>query len=118
MDLVNSWRWDFGDPLYQGDTSICRNPSYTYATVGNYPVQLIGTSTKGCVKTIRDTLVIIDKPVFTVTNDTLICSIDNLQLMASGGTGNIFWSPAYNINNQNSFTPFVSPKVSPPILQL
>ena len=40
--------------------------------------------------------------LFNVTNDTLICSIDTLQLMASG-TGNIFWSPNYNINNQNSF---------------
>ncbi len=109
---VNSWRWDFGDALTSGDTSVLRNPGYTYPTVGNYTIQLTVSSTKGCFKTIRDTLAIVDKPAFTITNDTLICSIDNLQLVASGGTGSIFWSPAYNINNQNSFTPIVSPKVT------
>ncbi|MBA2250752.1 MAG: gliding motility-associated C-terminal domain-containing protein [Chitinophagaceae bacterium] len=31
--------------------------------------------------------------------------------MASG-SGSIFWSPNYNINNQSSFTPLVSPKVT------
>ena len=109
--LVNSWRWDFGNPAATDDTSLVQNPKYTYTTIGNYPVQLIVGNAKGCIKTVTDTISILDKPLFTVTNDTLICSIDTLQLMASG-TGSIFWSPAYNINNQSSFTPLVSPKVS------
>lgn len=110
--FVNSWRWDFGDQLTSGDTSKLQNPGYTYTSIGNYPVQLTVSNSKGCLKTIRDTLAIVDKPAFTITNDTLICSIDNLQLTASGGTGSIFWSPGYNINNQNSFTPIVSPKIT------
>lgn len=110
--FVNSWQWDFGDPLTGSDTSRLQNPGYAYTNVGNYPVQLTVTNSKGCLKTIRDTLAIVDKPSFTITNDTLICSIDNLQLTASGGTGSIFWSPGYNINNQSSFTPIVSPKVT------
>ncbi len=109
--LVNSWRWHFDDPLVPGDTSHLQNPSYVYTVVGNYPVQLIVTNSKGCIKTVTDTILIIDKPIFALTNDTLICSIDTLQL-TSTGSGSIFWTPNYNINNQGSFTPVVSPKIT------
>ncbi|MEO7394508.1 MAG: PKD domain-containing protein [Chitinophagaceae bacterium] len=109
--FVDSWRWDFGDLLTSDDTSHLQNPVYNYKNIGNYPVQLTVTNSKGCIKTIRDTLAIVDTPIFSLTNDTLICSIDNLQLSATG-TGSIFWTPAYNINNQNSFTPIVSPKIT------
>ena len=109
--LVDSWRWDFGDPAVSDDTSRLRNPKYLYPAVGDYQVQLIVSNSKGCVKNVTNPLSIIDKPVFEITNDTLICSIDTLQLMATG-TGTIFWSPDYNINNQNSFHPVVSPKVT------
>ncbi|MEO7120568.1 MAG: PKD domain-containing protein [Ginsengibacter sp.] len=109
--LVNAWRWNFGDPSVTNDTAVIQNPSYSYKSVGNYSVQLVVSNDKGCVKSIIDTISIIDKPVFKITDDTLICSIDTLQLMATG-TGNILWTPGYNINNQNSFNPLVSPKVT------
>lgn len=109
--LVNSWRWDFGNPAVTNDTSLVQNPKYTYTAIGNYSVQLIVGNAKGCIKTVTDTISILDKPLFKVTDDTLICNIDTLQLTASG-TGSIFWSPAYNISNQSSFTPLVSPKVT------
>jgi gliding motility-associated-like protein len=109
--LVNLWRWNFGNPAATDDTSQAPDPKYTYTTIGNYPVRLTVANAKGCIKTVTDTISILDKPLFTVTDDTLICSIDTLRLTASG-TGSIFWSPAYNIDNQSSFTPVVSPKVS------
>jgi gliding motility-associated-like protein len=109
--VVSLWRWDFGNPSATDDTSLVKNPTYTYSTIGNYPVQLTVSNSKGCTKSITDTLSIIDKPVFNLTDDTLICSIDTLQLMATG-TGTILWSPNYNINNLNSFNPIVSPKVT------
>jgi gliding motility-associated-like protein len=109
--LVNAWRWDFGNLLAADDTSHSQNPRYTYPAIGDYTVQLTVGNAKGCIQTVTDTLSVLDKPLFTVTNDTLICSIDTLQLTATG-TGSISWSPAYNINNQSSFTPLVSPKVS------
>ena len=108
---VNSWRWDFGNPAATNDTSNLKNPTYSYSAIGNYPVQLTVSNSKGCVKSFADTISIIDKPIFDVTNDTLICSVDALQLMATG-TGNILWTPNYNINNQNSFNPIVTPKVT------
>jgi gliding motility-associated-like protein len=109
--LVNSWKWDFGDPSVTNDSSLLQNPKYTFPTVANYLVRLTVGNSKGCLKTITDTLAIIDKPLFKVTDDTLICSIDTLQLTASG-VGTIFWTPAYNISNQTSFNPIVSPKVT------
>lgn len=108
---VSSWRWNFGDPSVTNDTSVIQNPSYVYKSVGSYPVQLIVSNSKGCLKAIWDTLTIIDKPIFDITNDTLICSIDTLQLTATG-TGTILWTPNYNINNENSFNPLVSPKIT------
>lgn len=108
---VSAWRWNFGNPAVTNDTSIIKNPAYTYSATGNYPVQLTVSNSKGCIKTIADTIAIIDKPAFDVTNDTLICSIDTLQLTATG-TGSIVWTPNYNINNQNSFNPLVSPKTT------
>ncbi|MDQ2720816.1 MAG: PKD domain-containing protein [Bacteroidota bacterium] len=109
--VVNAWSWNFGNPDVTGDTSHLQNPVYNYANAGNYQVMLTINSSKGCVKTINDTISIIDKPIFLVNDDTLICSIDTLQLTATG-YGSVIWTPNYNINNQNSFTPLVSPKVS------
>lgn len=106
---VNAWKWDFGVSGTSADTSIAKNPRFTYTKPGMYPVSLTVESNLGCKATITDTLVMIEKPEFAITNDTLICSIDTLQLSASG-SGNIRWTPAYNINNVNSFNPLVSPK--------
>lgn len=106
---VNYWSWKFGDPSTLADSSLQKNPTYTYSSAGNYPVSLTVTSTKGCNKTFFDTIKIVDKPTFSLTNDTLICSIDTLQLNAYGN-GSVTWSPNYNLDNPASFSPKVSPK--------
>lgn len=111
--LVNSWRWDFGNTAATNDTSRQRSPSYTYTTAGNYDVRLIVGSDRGCLDTIVKTVRIVDRPAFSITNDTLICSIDTLQLTAvASDVGSIVWSPNYMINNVNSFTPLVSPDLT------
>lgn len=46
-----SWQWNFGD----GDTSSQHNPVHSYIP-GNYTVTLMGRSSKGCIKTIYQTL--------------------------------------------------------------
>lgn len=107
---INSWEWDFGDPSTNADSSIGRTPRYNYAQEGNYPVTLRITSTKGCDKTFTDTISIVKQPPLELTNDTLICFVDTLQLGAIG-SGLITWSPNYNINNVNSHNPLVSPDV-------
>ena len=109
----NSWHWDFGDLQTSADTSRLQNPFYTYHVAGTYNATLIVASDKGCVDTITKVVTIVDKPIFSVSPDTLICSIDTLKLIAvAGSPGVITWSPNYNINNINSFTPLVSPDVT------
>ena len=107
---VNSWAWNFGDPSTDGDTSHLKNAQYTFSTAGDYDILFSVTNNKGCDSTITKTISIKDRPDFDVTNDTLICVIDTLQLNGAG-TGSIFWTPNYNINNQNNPSPLVSPDV-------
>lgn len=109
--VVSKWLWNFEDPTSTSDTSNIKNPSYTYANEGSYPVQLTVFNSKGCEKTIIDTVLIKLKPDFALNNDTLICNIDTVQLTAVG-TGTVSWTPNLNINNQQSFTPLVSPGVT------
>ncbi len=109
---VNYWLWDFGDQTTNADTSRIKSPTYTYATAGNYIAQLTVGTAKGCKGTISVPVKIVDKPDFTISKDTLICTIDTLQLRSSATSGSITWTPNYMINNTASFNPLVSPDVS------
>lgn len=112
---VNYWKWDFGVTSTLADTSRIKNPTYSYPTPGTYDVTLIVKSNKGCEDTIVKPITIMDKAILNVTNDTLICNIDTLQLhvtSSSGGAGNYSWSPNYMINNTGIPNPLVSPDVT------
>ena len=108
---VGPWSWNFGDPGSPTNTSTLQNPTHIYAVTGNYPVEFIVSSSKGCQKTVDTIINILDKPALTVTHDTLICVIDTLQLNAIG-TGTFLWSPNYNIDNINISNPLVSPDIT------
>lgn len=109
---VNSWTWNFGDITTNADFSDRQNPSYTYNNNGNNQVQLIVTDTRGCRDTAYKLLSIIDKPLINLAfRDTLICSIDTLQLRATG-IGNFSWSPQPGIQQPNTPAPVVNPKVT------
>lgn len=107
--VVDSWSWNFADATTLADTSHLKNPAWTYADTGSKNVQFTVTNSKGCIKTITQTVNIIDKPPITLAfRDTLICVPDALQLQASG-TGNFSWTPLNNITNPNTGTPTVNP---------
>ena len=107
---LNYWKWSFGNPQFNPDSSSQQNPTYTYPNTGSYVVQLIVGATVGCRDTIENTINILDKPTIRITNDTLICSIDTLKLSAIGN-GTISWSPNYMINNLSIPEPLVSPDI-------
>ncbi len=111
--FVNSWKWDFGDGQTVNDISTEQNPVYTYNKLGTYRVQLIATSSKGCIDTVvYNDVNIQDKPPLSVAfADTLICNGDNVQLQAIGN-GNFSWTPTGNMRDANTATPTVDPSTT------
>ena len=110
---VNYWKWDFGVSTLSNDTSRLQHPTFAYATPGTYTVNLTVGSDRGCEGTFSKQVQILEKAPYTLTNDTLICSIDTLQLsFVTPNPGTITWSPNYMISNVNSYTPLVSPDVT------
>ncbi len=106
------WKWDFGVTTLTNDTSRLPNPTYSYATAGPYIATLIVESNKGCRDTISQDVTITDKANLIISKDTLICTVDTLQLQSNVNTGTITWSPNVVINNTNSYNPFVSPDIT------
>ncbi|MFY7965828.1 MAG: PKD domain-containing protein [Chitinophagaceae bacterium] len=109
--FVDSVHWDFGEPLLQSDTSIQKNTSYKYLTPGDRRVTLYAHSSKGCYDTISKVITVLDKPTIKLAfKDTLICSIDTLQLQAFSNAPNYSWSPNSFILNTTSPNPLTFPK--------
>ncbi len=109
--VVNSWSWDFGDPLTLADTSHTINPVYTFPNSGNPVVRLIVSNSKGCNDTVSVPVNIINNPVVTIAfKDTTYCGKDTIQLHASSGNiGTYNWSPSTKILNGNTPDPLVFP---------
>ena len=107
---VTKWYWDFADQTSNADTSHAQNPSWRYGSTGFKNVQLIVESDKGCIDTSFKNVEVSDKPPITLPfKDTLICSIDTLQLQAIG-LGVFSWAADPTLINGNSATPLVFPK--------
>ncbi len=103
------WSWNFGDETTTADTSSIRNPVWQYNSTGFKTVQLIVQSNKGCRDTAFLQVEVRDKPPITLPfRDTLICSIDTLQLHASG-FGIFSWAPNSRMIDPNTPDPFVYP---------
>ena len=107
--VVDSWHWTFDE---SGSDTI-QNPDFTFPDTGSKTITLISTNSKGCVDTATKPLnVTLGPDALVKFTDTLICSIDTLQLQASSSTpgAQFSWQPVYNINNSSVSSPFVSPK--------
>jgi gliding motility-associated-like protein len=108
---VNFWRWSFGNPQVNPDSSRLQNPVYTYPELGAYNVQFIVGSSKGCRDTIDRQVNVLAKPPLLVSNDTILCNLDTIRLSAVG-VGVVNWSPNIAISDVNSANPLVSPDQS------
>jgi gliding motility-associated-like protein len=107
---VDYWRWSFGNPAINPDTSNAKEPKYTYPTAGDFQVQLIVATNKGCRDTIDKTITVSDRPSLLVTNDTLMCIADTMQLSAVG-IGTVKWTPAIGLDDPDSPTPKAFPGI-------
>ncbi|MEO8583322.1 MAG: PKD domain-containing protein, partial [Flavitalea sp.] len=106
----SNWLWNFGDETTGADTSHSKTPSWKYNSLGVKNVQLIVSSSVGCIDTVNVPVEVKDKPQLTLPfTDTLICSADSLQLIAIGN-GTFVWTPTYNLLNPTASNPIVYPK--------
>ena len=81
---ISSWLWDFGDgsPL-----SSVENPSYVYASGGNYTVTLIVTNSFGCADTITKSVQVYYNPTAGFTfND--VCFRDTVHFINTSSVDN------------------------------
>lgn len=109
---ISSWQWNFGDGTTKADTSLVNNPSWKYSDTGVKNIQFIVSSSKGCRDTVMAAIDMVDKPPISFPfRDTLICSIDTLQLHAKG-SGNFSWSPSGSMLNSLTAEPLVFPKTT------
>lgn len=83
------------------------NPIANPATTTTY---VVAVGVNGCPKKRVDsvTVTVYQRPVISLPGDTLICSIDTLPIHLTG-SGNIQWSPNYNINSLTTADVLVSP---------
>jgi gliding motility-associated-like protein len=111
---INKWIWNFGDPVSGvNNQSFLKNPTHIYRQPGTYKTQLIVQSDKGCTAFIDDSIEIKAGPALNVfPSDTLICTIDTLQIKATGVGAGLKWQPNYMIDNVNSYAPLVSPDIT------
>ncbi len=108
--FVDSWRWDFGEPTTDADTSILKNPTYTYPQPALKNVGLVVTNSKGCIDSLHVDYLVRDKPLLQIPfRDTLICSIDSLPIHVPN-PGIYSWLPNKNILFPNTADPVVFPK--------
>lgn len=102
----DSYQWS---PATGLNNATIPNPVATPSVTTLYTVY---ASVNGCSKKRTDTVRVIVRPLppINLVDDTLICSIDTIQLTA-GGTGNFTWSPNYNINTLTGPGISISPDV-------
>lgn len=103
----NTYTWTPAAGLSNTNTP---NP-HANPTVSTTYIVAVGVT--GCSRTRVDSVrvTVRDIPEITLINDTLICSIDTLQLTSSSPTGTFAWSPNYNISSTTGPNPLVSPDV-------
>ncbi len=109
---ITKWNWNFGDLTTNADSGNQPNPAWKYSDTGNKQVTLIVESSKGCIDTVTHDVLVRDKPPVNLAfRDTLICSIDTLQLRVTG-TGSFSWTPTAFILNDQTANPLVFPKTT------
>jgi PKD repeat protein len=109
---IASWQWSFGD--VSNGASLLKNPSYTYATAGDYTVTLQAKSNFNCTNSIQKTVTIFPSPQASFSNDP--ACVNQSAQFKNKSTGNIAtyqWSmdgntftvpdPAYTFKSSGNY---------------
>jgi gliding motility-associated-like protein len=81
--LINSWQWNFGDGTGAGNTSTLQHASHQYSNAGDYTVQLIVSTDKGCIDTSRQAFTVNGAlPVAALSfGENPVCGGDSIRLI-------------------------------------
>jgi PKD repeat protein len=94
---IIQWLWNFGDPASGVlNTSTVQNPEHLFTSVGLFEIQLIVTSSSGCIDTLISPLLIRSLPPvdFTVSNNcvnALVSFTPNAAVMNFGAIDSWLW---------------------------
>jgi len=80
---LQTWNWNFGDPLSGSNTSTLQNPFHIFSGTGPFVVSLRVTSTNGCYKDTSKTVIINQLPVadFGTSTVTTNCEGSAIQFV-------------------------------------
>jgi gliding motility-associated-like protein len=114
---VNNFFWNFGVPNTLADTSMVRNPSYTYNQSGTYVITMWATAANGCRDSIRDT-VSFNLVQARLNDTTWVCPVNNsVQLNVGGNLSyNYLWNPATSLSSNTAASPILSPIANNPVV--
>ncbi len=89
---VNKWQW----VLSAGDTSYLKDPTKTYTNPGNYNVQLMASTAKGCVAKAAKTITVYPKPTANFTSNYLCykhsATFTDASILSQGTISNYTWN--------------------------
>lgn len=106
--IGTTYLWDFGN----GQTSTLQNPPpFRYSTAGFYNIFLTTNNNTTCSRVTSRSVNIVNNSSgidAVVTNNQAICSNEEVQLTASGGTL-YSWTPTIGLDNANIATPKARP---------
>ncbi len=91
--------WNFGDLSTLADTSIIKNPSYTYPSPGTYTVSLGITAGTGCAANTTFTVLVSPLPAISVVQPLPYCPGDNVPAPVITNTPNVGVSYSWSNNN-------------------
>lgn len=109
-DAVLGCQYNWTGPL--GFTSTNEDPYIAYAETGHSGIYSLYVYSGGCnSQTVSINIIVNPNPEIILSNDTLICPGDTIELHAAGGTS-VLWTPVNILSSNTSFNPLAYPQQS------
>jgi gliding motility-associated-like protein len=114
LDLLNnsigsdSWKWSIDNVPTSTNFNL---GNILFNKTGDYKIRLIAMASHGCSDTLTKTYSVVNKPVFSISGDSVLCSGENsVGLSVNKETGwTIKWTPSSGLSSNSSFTTTASP---------
>lgn len=106
IDAIEAWIWNLGDGILISDSS--ETFSHYYSDTGFYQTSLFVYTEYGCVDSMFADVNVLPYPVIELTDDSVFCPGQTVQLLASGGTSYL-WSPPDGLSAIDISNPLATP---------